>query len=52
MPFVAQSLSKLSIILSTEGWTYTNKALIVAKNQLFQLSNGARPGVTKVCNKN
>lgn len=33
----------------TEGWTFTYKALNVAKNQLFQLANGARPGVSKVC---
>ena len=34
---------------TTEGWTFTYKALNVAKNQLFQLANGARPGVSKVC---
>lgn len=34
---------------TTEGWTFTHKALNVAKNQLFQLANGARPGVSKVC---
>ena len=39
------------IILSTEGWTYTYKALNIAKNELFQSSNGARPGVSKVCTK-
>lgn len=39
------------IFFSTGGWTYTDKALIAAKNQLFQKANGARPGVSKVCYK-
>ena len=34
---------------STGGWTYTSKALNIAKNQLFHSSYGARSGVSKVC---
>ncbi|XP_068676816.1 uncharacterized protein [Montipora foliosa] len=30
------------------GWTFTSKALTMAKNQLYQHSNGARSGVSKV----
>ncbi|CAH3168650.1 unnamed protein product [Porites evermanni] len=30
------------------GWTYTDRALTLAKTELFQPSNGARKGVTKI----
>ena len=36
----------------TGGWTYTDRALTLAKTELFQPSNGARKGVTKVSSCN
>ena len=36
----------------TGGWTYTDRALTLAKTELFQPSNGARKGVTKVSSRN
>ena len=36
----------------TGGWTYTDGALTLAKTELFQPSNGARKGVTKVSSCN
>ncbi|KAJ7358841.1 hypothetical protein OS493_020677 [Desmophyllum pertusum] len=35
-------------IRQNSGSTYTDKALKLAKTGLFQTSNGARPGVTKM----
>ena len=58
IPFSSAKKEFTSVVLNqtdnatlsaTEGWTFTYKALNVAKNQLFLLANGARPGVSKVC---
>lgn len=43
-----QFINAVRKIKQFKGWTYTNKALIAAKNQLFQKANGARPGVSKI----
>ena len=36
---------------STGGWTYTDRALHLARNDLFKPGNGVRAGVTKVSGK-
>ncbi|XP_078353361.1 uncharacterized protein LOC144638092 isoform X2 [Oculina patagonica] len=43
-----QFINAVRSIRQFKGWTYTDKALNVAKNELFQTRNGARPGVTKI----
>ena len=42
----------INLVNLTGGWTYTDRALTLAKTELFQLSNGARKGVTKVSSCN
>ena len=42
----------INLVNLTGGWTYTDRALTLAKTELFQPSNGARKGVTKVSSCN
>ena len=42
----------INLVNLTGGWTYTDRALTLAKTEFFQPSNGARKGVTKVSSCN
>ena len=42
----------INLVNLTGGWTYTDRALTLAKTELLQPSNGARKGVTKVSSCN
>ena len=42
----------INLVNLTGGWTYIDRALTLAKTELFQPSNGARKGVTKVSSCN
>ena len=47
-----QDTDEVNRLIEEMGWqrgfTYTDKALALADRDLFQISNGMRPGVAKV----